>query len=108
MANLTFKETTIDFKFTNSLTLPPVKYLSGNIGDERLLMNYDLYVNGDKIDAYNLTVVEEGNTSDYKLYYQDKNSDVSEVFRGREFNNFPFNVMFGLYSTISSLSSLQK
>lgn len=108
MANLTFKETTIDFKFTSSLTLPPVKYLNGNMGNERLLMNYDLYVNGDKIDAYNLTVVEEGNTSDYKLYYQDKDSDASEVFSSHAFKNFPFNIMFGLYSTISSLSKLQK
>ena len=108
MANLTFKETTIDFKFTNSSNLPAIKYINGNMGGERLLMNYDLYVNGDKIDAYHLTVVEEGNTSDYKLYYQDKDSNVSEVFSSHAFNNFPFNIMFGLYSTISSLSSLQK
>jgi len=103
MSNLTFKETTIDFRFASSSILPPVKYLSGNMGPERLLINYDLYVNGDKIDAYHLTVLEEGDTSEYNLYFQDKYSDITKVFGSHDFKNFPFNVMFKLYSSISSL-----
>ena len=110
MSNLTFKETTIDFRFASSSILPPLKYLSGIMGPERLLINYDLYVNGDKIDAYHLTVLEEGdtsefrsNTSEYNLYFQDKYSDITKVFGSHDSKNFPFNVMFNLYSSISSL-----
>ena len=103
MAKLTFNQTTIEFKEVNSIQLEKITFLNGVKSGERNLYTYDVYQNDTKLPVYYLTILNEGNkTAEYRLYAKYKDSDIKLVHAFYDSQNFPFNTMVNLYSSIDS------
>jgi hypothetical protein len=102
-STLTFKETTIEFKQRSSIPLETITFPNGVKSGKREKLIFDVYKNGEELENYTLTVTNEGTeTAEYRLYSQLEDSDTQLVYGFYDSQNFPFNAMVNLFSSLTT------